>query len=306
VRVSERFFFEDFPSGKVFDFAHFPLTRELIDAYIAEFDPLFGGPERDASGGRFASPWQMNALLMRLNYDCWMFEAAGRGSPGVDEARWFRPAAAGDVITGRYTVRSARVLRSKPHLGLVQYFHELFANGGRVMYQLNSVILERKDKEPLIQAPDPSRTQPAPRVEQDTAGIPIPLGERDFAAEDILKFAGIYDPQPFHVDIEAANKGPFGALAASGWHTVAQWASAYAETFDAGRKGLPRPLAVLWMKPLIWKKPVYAGERIAFDFTPLKTERDTSGKTVVTARNRGVDSNGGVVIDFTIGMVVAI
>jgi acyl dehydratase len=302
--VSERFFFEDFPVGKVFDFGNFPLTRELIDDYATAFDPLFGGPERDASGGKFASPWQMNALLMRLNYDCWMFETAARGAPGVDEARWFRPAAAGDIITGRYTVRSARVSRSKPNLGLVQYFHELFANGERVMYQLNSVMLERRSKDPVAEMSEPSRSQAA--LPNEEAGAdPIPLGERDFPADAILTFARMYDPQPFHVDLEAANKGPFNGLAASGWHTTAQWASAYAEAFSAGRKGLPRPKALLWMKPLIWKKPVYAGERSAFDFTPLKSERDANGNTLVTARNRGIDSQGVIVIDFTIGMVVA-
>jgi len=297
--VSERFFFEDFPAGKVFDFANFTLTRELIDAFAEAFDPLFAGPERDAAGERFASPWQMNALLMRLNYDGWMVEAAGRGSPGVDEARWFRPAQAGDVITGRYTVRSARVSRSKPQVGLVQYFHELFANGERVMYQLNSVMVERRNKdEPIADTPAPARAPAAP----ETSAAPIPLGERDFPADAIIKFARLYDPQPFHVDLDAANKGPFRGLAASGWHTAAQWASAYAQAVDAGR--LPRPLALRWMKPLIWKKPVYAGERIAFDFAPLQMGPEPNGDYGVTARSRGIDSKGDVVIDFTIGMVI--
>lgn len=303
--MSERFFFEDFPVGKVFDFANFPLTRELVDGYAAEFDPLFSGPERDASGGQFASPWQMNALLMRLNYHGWMFETAARGAPGVDDARWFRPAAAGDIITARYTVRSARVSRSKPHLGLVQYFHELFANGERVMYQLNSVMVERRNRDT---APDekpetPARASPNASA-QAAPDAPIALAERDFPAEAILKFARVYDPQPFHVDVAAANKGPFRGLAASGWHTAAQWASAYAQAYNSGRKGLPRPRALLWMQPLLWRKPVYAGERIAFDCAPLEQE-DAGGRRVVTARNRGIDSKGDVVIDFTIGMEAA-
>jgi acyl dehydratase len=275
----------------------------MIEAFAREFDPLFSGGERDPSGGHVASPWQMNALLMRLNYDGWMFEAAGRGSPGVDDARWFRAARAGDVITGRYTVRSARVSRSKPQLGLVQYFHELFANGERVMYQLNSVMLERRSTEPPAETAAPARVQAAPASVADVA--PIPLGERDFSVDAILKFARIYDPQPFHVDIEAANKGPFRGLAASGWHTAAQWASAYAGAFEEGRPGVPRPRTLLWMKPLVWRKPVYADERVAFDFAPLTTARAENGATLVTARNRGVDSKGDVVIDFTIGMEVA-
>jgi len=39
--------------------------------------------------------------------------------------------------------------------------------------------------------------------------------------EQIKSFARIYDPQPFHIDSEAARNSFFGGLAASGWHTAA-------------------------------------------------------------------------------------
>ncbi|HEY0832802.1 MAG TPA: MaoC family dehydratase [Azospirillum sp.] len=39
--------------------------------------------------------------------------------------------------------------------------------------------------------------------------------------EDIVGFAREYDPQPFHLDAEAAEKTVFRGLAASGWHTAA-------------------------------------------------------------------------------------
>src|SRR6516165_5487280 len=38
---------------------------------------------------------------------------------------------------------------------------------------------------------------------------------------EIFAFAKEYDPQPFHLDEEAARRSPFGGLAASGWHTAA-------------------------------------------------------------------------------------
>ena len=37
----------------------------------------------------------------------------------------------------------------------------------------------------------------------------------------IMAFASAFDPQPFHLDPEAAKDGFFGGLAASGWHTAA-------------------------------------------------------------------------------------
>src|SRR6478609_7740214 len=38
---------------------------------------------------------------------------------------------------------------------------------------------------------------------------------------DIKAFAAQYDPQPFHLDEQAAAKSIFQGLAASGWHTAA-------------------------------------------------------------------------------------
>ena len=40
-------------------------------------------------------------------------------------------------------------------------------------------------------------------------------------AHQIVAFAAEFDPQPFHLDEEAAMRGPFSGLAASGWHTAA-------------------------------------------------------------------------------------
>jgi acyl dehydratase len=39
--------------------------------------------------------------------------------------------------------------------------------------------------------------------------------------ERIRSFAAEFDPQPFHLDEEAARRSIFGGLAASGWHTAA-------------------------------------------------------------------------------------
>jgi acyl dehydratase len=48
----------------------------------------------------------------------------------------------------------------------------------------------------------------------------FPLGSHTFTAEEIIRFATLYDPQYFHTDPELAKASHFGGLIASGWHTV--------------------------------------------------------------------------------------
>jgi acyl dehydratase len=48
----------------------------------------------------------------------------------------------------------------------------------------------------------------------------FPLGDHTFTAEEIVRFARLYDPQYFHLDDAEAAHSHFGGLIASGWHTV--------------------------------------------------------------------------------------
>jgi acyl dehydratase len=47
------------------------------------------------------------------------------------------------------------------------------------------------------------------------------FGRYEVTREEVLEFAGRFDPQPFHLDDAAAAQSLFGRLAASGWHTAA-------------------------------------------------------------------------------------
>ena len=56
--------------------------------------------------------------------------------------------------------------------------------------------------------------------EDIVVGDSFPLGSHTFAAEEIIRFGKLYDPQYFHTDPEAARHSHFDGLIASGWHTV--------------------------------------------------------------------------------------
>ena len=57
--------------------------------------------------------------------------------------------------------------------------------------------------------------------EDFAVGQKFSSGTIEITAERIKSFAAAFDPQPFHLDDEAAKGSLFGGLAASGWHTAA-------------------------------------------------------------------------------------
>ena len=50
-------------------------------------------------------------------------------------------------------------------------------------------------------------------------GQVIEAGPASVTEQEIVAFAQAYDPQWFHTDPEAAERGHFAGLIASGWHT---------------------------------------------------------------------------------------
>ena len=83
------------------------------------------------------------------------------------------------------------------------------------------------------------------------------FGQRHVTREEVVEFAGKYDPQPFHLSDEAAAATHFGRLSASGWHTCAMTMAMIVEEQDrAGHQGLGSP----GIDELRWRHPVYPGD----------------------------------------------
>ena len=78
------------------------------------------------------------------------------------------------------------------------------------------------------------------------------FGHRRVTREEILAFAAEYDPQPMHLDEEAARKTMLGGLGASGWHTCAVMMKMIADNLllDAASMGAPGIDEVKWLKPV--------------------------------------------------------
>ncbi len=87
-------------------------------------------------------------------------------------------------------------------------------------------------------------------------------GEFVMTPEEAMEFATRYDPQPMHIDAEAAAKGRFGELIASGWNTASL---AMRETARARLFGDTEVLG-LGVDQIQWPLPVRFGDRITVDW----------------------------------------
>ncbi len=128
-------------------------------------------------------------------------------------------------------------------------------------------------------------------------GQVLELGSRTISRESMLAFAREFDPQPFHVDEEAARRSIYGGLLASGWHTAALMMRILCDGLLADTASLGSP----GIDELRWLKPVRPGDTLSVRMTVLEaipsrskpdrgllrslTEvRNQRGEVVLTAR----------------------
>ena len=85
--------------------------------------------------------------------------------------------------------------------------------------------------------------------------------------ERIKSFAAEFDPQPFHLNAEAARKSILGGLAASGWHTAALTMRLLVESEIKPAGGI----VGVGFDELRWPQPVRPGDEMRLELRPSKS-----------------------------------
>jgi acyl dehydratase len=119
------------------------------------------------------------------------------------------------------------------------------------------------------------------------AGDRVELGTVTVTEAEILEFARAYDPQPFHVDADAAARSPYGGLIASGWHTGSLFMRLLATAFLNDTDSLGSP----GMEELRWPAPVRPGDTLRGELEILETRPSASRPEVGIVRSRGTLTN---------------
>ena len=106
-------------------------------------------------------------------------------------------------------------------------------------------------------------------------GEQFETGQLEISKQDILEFAAEFDPQPYHLDSDAAADSIFGGLCASGWQVAALMMRLLTDSLH--RQALP--IAGIAAVPTMrWKMPVFADDTL-------------SARVTVTGREETVSTN---------------
>jgi acyl dehydratase len=324
-------YFEDFVPGSVNEYGSLPVSQDDILAFAGRFDAQDFHIDPDKAKASFVgtligSGWHSCALLMRLAAEAFFLDSTSMGSPGVEEVKWLRPVKPGDTLRLRWTIAETKESRSRPEMGLVKFRFELLNQRGEpVVEQNNWVMFGRRGSgfeaargdwlahsasyEPpqlTTSVEAPTKPTASPRYFDELAiGDSYELGSLVFTPQEIVTFARSFDPQPFHMDEEAARKSSFGSLCASGWHTAAGWMAAMV-SHRRRQEAMLAPSAAPRLGPspgfknLRWLKPVYAGDRITYhsavaDKRPSFSRPDWG---LFFHHNTGVNQKGETVLSF--------
>lgn len=104
--------------------------------------------------------------------------------------------------------------------------------------------------------------------EDFAVGQTFAFGSHTVTRDEIVAFARQFDPQPFHLDEQAARATPFGGLVASGWHTAAVFMRCYVDALLNDSAGLGSP----GVEQLRWLVPVRPGDTLRAGGTVLAAE----------------------------------
>jgi acyl dehydratase len=131
-------------------------------------------------------------------------------------------------------------------------------------------------------------------LEDFAVGQVMDFPPRTVSEEEIVAFARDYDPQPFHLDKEAAKQSLFGGLCASGWHTAGLMMRMLVDHMIGKYASMGSP----GVDQLRWVKPVFPGDTLHLrgEVIEVKPSRSKPDRGVITTRYEMKNQKGETVL----------
>jgi acyl dehydratase len=139
-------------------------------------------------------------------------------------------------------------------------------------------------------------------LEDFSPGQKFGSGKLRVERERIKSFAAEFDPQPFHLDDEAAGKSVFKGLAASGWHTASLTMRLLVESEISPAGGI----VGAGFEEFRWPRPVRPGDELHLESEVLEVRESKSRpeQGVIRVRTTTINQNGEPVQVFVGSLIV--
>ena len=139
-------------------------------------------------------------------------------------------------------------------------------------------------------------------LEDFVVGQTLGSGQLRIDAERAKAFAAEFDPQPFHLDEDAARKSVFGGLAASGWHTAAATMRLLVDSELRPAGGI----VGAGFDELRWPRPVRPGDilHVESEVLEVRPSRSRPNQGLIKVRTMTLNQNGEPVQVFVGNLVV--
>ena len=130
------------------------------------------------------------------------------------------------------------------------------------------------------------------------------FGHYEVSRAEIVAFAEMYDPQPFHLSDEGAQANPiFRGISASGWHTAAMAMRMLVDEMKARKRfSLGSP----GLDDLQWRVPVYPGDVLSLEMEVLEKSESRTKPHIgfIKYRKTAINQDGESVMSFRSTIIV--
>lgn len=267
-------YFEDFTVGETFSLA--PVCLSASDC-LTFFAPVEGD---------MPSPWHVATAV----WGKWVATKTDAGGMvagmSIDFAHWYRYASFEEPLFGTVTISRKRVF-SGGEAGSVSFVLDVVdAHQRRIMDM--EVTGKMQLRSPLVPRRLPSALQK--RQEKSESSVLHVWRPASFSLteEEIMAFGRAFDDRLIHVSREAAAKGPFGGLIASGLHSMARLLGIWRATILKKESDYPQGNA-LAICSARWLSPVRPAQTIFPSITLTKTENAPDGRVSLYFTNQLAD-----------------
>ena len=139
-------------------------------------------------------------------------------------------------------------------------------------------------------------------LEDFAVGQTFGSGRLRIDKEQIFAFAAEFDPQPFHLDEEAARQSIFGGLCASGWHTAAVTMRLLLDSDLKPAGGL----IGAGLDECRWPRPVRPGDELCIECEVIEVRPSKSRpeQGLIKLRTTTLNQDGEAVLVHVVNLVV--